>query len=92
MSLVLREDDVRRLLSMEDALVLVEEAFAYTGKQKPSNQPRRRVGSGKGTLNVMSSALPARDVFGLKAYPTSPGGVNFTVLLYTVLLPPSCSR
>lgn len=83
MALLIRESEVAELLSMSDALALVEEAFGRTGRERPVNQPRRRVGSGKGTLNVMSSALPTSDVFGLKAYPVSPGGVNFTILLYS---------
>lgn len=83
MPILLSEADVESLLSMSDALMLVEEVFAYTGRQRPSNQPRRRVSSGKGTLNVMFSAVPGRDVMGLKSYPTSPRGVNFTVLLYS---------
>ncbi len=83
MPLLISEAEVDALLSMGDALSLVEELFAYTGRDRPSNQPRRRVGSGKGTLNVMFSAVPGRDVMGLKAYPVSPGGVNFTVLLYS---------
>jgi ornithine cyclodeaminase/alanine dehydrogenase-like protein (mu-crystallin family) len=83
MPLLISEAEVDQLLTMSDALGLVEEVFSYTGRLKPSNQPRRRVGSGKGTLNVMSSAVPGRDVMGLKAYPVSPGGVNFTVLLYS---------
>ena len=83
MPLLISESEVDELLTMQDALALVEEVFAYTGRERPSNQPRRRVAGGQGTLNVMSSALPARGVFGLKAYPVGPGGVNFTVLLYS---------
>ena len=83
MPLLIRESEVDSLLSMREVIALVEEAFAYRGRERPVNQPRRRVGSGKGTLNVMFSSLPGRDVLGLKAYPVSPGGVNFTVLLYS---------
>lgn len=82
MALLLHESDVNALLAMDDALTLIEEVFAARGRERAANQPRRRVGSGQGTLNVMFATVPARDVFGLKAYPTSPGGVNFTVLLY----------
>jgi ornithine cyclodeaminase/alanine dehydrogenase-like protein (mu-crystallin family) len=82
MPLLISEAEVASLLTMEDALTLVEEVFAYSGSAKPSSQPRRRVASGTGTLNVMSAALPARDVMGLKVYPTGPGGVRFVVLLY----------
>ena len=82
MPLLISEAEVASLLTMEDALTLVEEVFAYTDSAKPSSQPRRRVASGTGTLNVMSAALHARDAMGLKAYPTGPGGVRFIVLLY----------
>ena len=83
MPLLLREAEIDELLTMEDALTSVEEVFSYRGRERPSSQPRRRVASGEGTLNVMWSALPARKVFGLKAYPVSPGGARFTVLLYS---------
>lgn len=82
MPLLILEADVRELLTMGDALALVEEAFGYAGSERPSEQPRRRVASGQGTLNVMSAAVPARDAMGLKAYPVSPGGATFTILLY----------
>ncbi len=82
MTLLLREADVHALLSMEDALDLMEELFSAERRSRAVNQPRRRVGTGQGTLNVMFAALPSRGVCGLKAYPVSRGGVNFTVLLY----------
>lgn len=84
MALLISEAEVDALLTMADALRLVEEVFASGGREAPATQPRRRVGSGRGTLNVMSASVPGRDVFGLKAYPTSPGGVTFTVLLWRV--------
>ncbi|MDQ3856452.1 MAG: ornithine cyclodeaminase family protein [Chloroflexota bacterium] len=82
MPLLIHEAEVDALVSMPDALRLVEEVFTYNDRERSSSQPRRRVASGRGTLNVMFSSLPARDVFGLKAYPVSPVGVTFTVLLY----------
>lgn len=82
MPLVIHESEVDELLTMTDALGLVEQVFSYPRTKRASNQPRRRVGSGSGTLNVMFSAIPERDVCGLKSYPVSRGGVNFTVLLY----------
>lgn len=82
MALLISEAEVGELLTMADALRLVEEVFASGGRDAPATQPRRRVAGGRGTLNVMSASVPGRDVFGLKAYPTSPGGVTFTVLLW----------
>ncbi|MBA2363750.1 MAG: ornithine cyclodeaminase family protein [Chloroflexia bacterium] len=82
MPLLISENDVNNLITMSAALTLIEEVFGYTASETASNQPRRRVASGTGTLNVMSAALPARDVMGLKAYPTGPGGVRFVILLF----------
>ena len=82
MALLISEAEVGELLTIADALRLVKEVFMSEGREAPVTQPRRRVGSGRGTLNVMSASVPRRDVFGLKAYPTSPGGVTFTVLLW----------
>ena len=82
MTVLLREDDVNKLLDIRDSIQLMEELFSYQHLDTPSVQPRRRVATGQGTLNVMFASVPARNVSGLKSYVVTPHGVRFTVLIY----------
>jgi len=80
----LREADVERLLTMDEALAAVEEAFRWQGLGQVSNRPRQRVQvSGRG-LHVMPAGIPALDMMGLKAYTTTPQGTRFLFLLYRI--------
>ncbi len=81
--LFLREDDVRRLLSMERALELVERAFLSQARGTAHNQPRRRVVVPQGaTLHLMAAADEAAGYLASKIYCTSRLGAYFVVLLY----------
>jgi ornithine cyclodeaminase/alanine dehydrogenase-like protein (mu-crystallin family) len=81
MPLFLRERDVKRLLTMDDALAAVEEAFRLQGLGKADNCPRQRPRVGRTMLQVMSAAIAGMG-FGLKAYTVASGGVRFVVLLW----------
>lgn len=81
MPFFIREQDVRQLLTMDDALDAVEEAFRLQGLGKADNRPRQRPRLEHAMLQVMPAALP--DIgFGLKAYTIASGGVRFVVLLW----------
>jgi ornithine cyclodeaminase/alanine dehydrogenase-like protein (mu-crystallin family) len=82
MAVLLTEADVERLLTMEMALDALEEAFRQQAEGRAINEPRRRLRVPRGTLHVMSAALPMRGVLGIKAYTSFPDGVRFLVLLY----------
>jgi len=81
MTLFLREQDVRALLTMEEALEAVEEAFRLHGLSMADNAPRQRPRLGGTMLQVMCGAVPGMG-FGLKAYTVASGGVRFVVLLW----------
>lgn len=83
MALFLTEQDVNGLLTMEDALASVEEAFRQQGLGAAQNQPRRRLRPPKGMLHLMAAALPALGVMGYKAYSTTRAGAKFHVMLYS---------
>src|SRR5690242_13040541 len=94
MALVLREDDVRAVLTMPDTIAVLEAAFREQGQDKTRNQPRRRVilPEARGVLHVLSGFVPGQPghpeqegpgLVGLKAYTAFKDGVRFVVLLYS---------
>ena len=82
MTLFLREDEVARVLRMEDVIAAVEEAFRQHGRGRAVNRPRQRAITDSGVLHIMSAAMPARGVMGVKAYGSTRGGTRFLSLLY----------
>jgi len=80
-TLLLRENDVRALVTMGDVIDALESAFREWDAGRADNQPRRRVRGGV-FLATMSAALPAEGLIGLKAYTAGAGGTRFWVHLY----------
>jgi len=81
MARLLREHDVERLVTIADAIEALEFAFGEWAAGRADNQPRRRVRADV-VLAVMSAALPARDLVGLKTYTVGSQGARFWVHLY----------
>jgi alanine dehydrogenase len=83
MALVLDEQQVTELLSMEAAIAAVEDALTQQGLGTALNNPRSRVRLPTGQLHMMGAALPTRGVIGYKAYTAFKGKVRFHVMLYS---------
>lgn len=85
MALLLREEDVQRLLPMTEAMAAVEEVMRQHGQGVATNSPRHRTRTPKGMLHLMSAAAPQIGYVGFKAYTTFPGSgrTRFHVLLYS---------
>lgn len=95
MTLVLREDDVRALLTMPDVVAVLDAAFRRQGEGHTRNQPRTRIVEPEaphGVLHVLSAYVPGQPghpehegpgLLGLKAYTGFSSGVRFAVLLYS---------
>ncbi len=81
MPLFLREQDVGTLLTMEDALEAVEEAFRFQGTGEVDNKPRQRARLSEAMLQVMPAGVPGVGL-GVKAYTVGSRGVRFVVLLW----------
>jgi alanine dehydrogenase len=92
--LVLREDDVRSVLTMPETIAILEAAFRRQGEDATRIQPRRRVvlPDGRGVLHTMSAFVPGEPgrpeaggpgLLGLKTYTTFKDGVRFAVLLFS---------
>ncbi|CAG0945910.1 alanine dehydrogenase [Anaerolineae bacterium] len=68
MPLYLTETDVERILTMPDAMRVVEDAFRDLGQGDAINRPRQRVFVANGVLHVMPAGLPTRGYIGFKYY------------------------
>ncbi len=80
--LYITEDEVGRLLSMDEAICAVDDSFRNLGTGSAVNIPRSRVRLPGHTLHVMSGGIPGLNVTGLKAYTTTRHGARFVVLLF----------
>jgi ornithine cyclodeaminase/alanine dehydrogenase-like protein (mu-crystallin family) len=72
--LLLTEDDVRRLLTMDLALEAVEQGLRKMGLDEAQNVPRSRVQTDHSMLHTMAAAVKSLGVMGAKVYATSRKG------------------
>src|SRR5258708_22911770 len=93
-ALVLREDDVRAVLTVPDAIDVLQAAFRHQGTGDARNIPRSRVvlPAARGAVHVVWAFVPGQPghaevegpgLVGLKAYTGFKDGVRFAVLLYS---------
>lgn len=80
--LLLNEDEVRQLLTMEMAMEAVTEGLRKQALDEAQNIPRSRCQTDHAMLHVMSGAAKTLGVMGYKAYSTSRKGAQFHVGLY----------
>jgi hypothetical protein len=64
----LTEADVGRLVTVKDAIGVLEELVATWGQDATANLPRQRARLPGGAFNLMGAAYGAKGVHGLKAY------------------------
>jgi alanine dehydrogenase len=82
LALLLKEDDVRRLLTMPMALELVERVHREYSTGNAIDVPRERTRVPKAALHILQGAVPSANVFGYKAYTSSREGVRFLVYAF----------
>src|SRR5262249_26200044 len=86
MSLFLTEQDVTKLLTMEETLAAVEAVFKAQAAGDATNEPRRRLRAGGAVLQVMSGAVANfgeyKGLLGLKSYVVTRNKARFYVNLY----------
>jgi alanine dehydrogenase len=80
--LYLSEADVARLVTVKDAIAVLEEAFGLWRDAGTTNLPRQRARLAGGSFNLMGAACERKGIFGLKAYFAGKGGARYHVLLY----------
>ncbi|MCD6074842.1 MAG: ornithine cyclodeaminase [Rhodospirillales bacterium] len=61
-------DEVKRLVTIQDAIDSLEASFAHWSDTATANLPRRRLKVDNAGLNVMAGAIPGSDYFGYRAY------------------------
>ncbi|MBC8102812.1 MAG: ornithine cyclodeaminase family protein [Cytophagales bacterium] len=84
MPLYLTEPEVKRLITMPEAIAAVEAAFADQGAGRGAqNQARSRFFLPQGVLHTMSAALPSKGVMGTKTYTSFGTETRFWVMLYS---------
>jgi ornithine cyclodeaminase/alanine dehydrogenase-like protein (mu-crystallin family) len=83
MTLLLKEADVRALLTMPMALEAVEESLRQQGNGELSLHPRRRLKLPDNTLlHYMAAGDPVHGFIGMKVYTSVRGAVRFMVPLF----------
>jgi ornithine cyclodeaminase/alanine dehydrogenase-like protein (mu-crystallin family) len=80
--LYLTEDDVGRLLTMDDCLRAVETAFADLAEGRAVNRPRSRAALPSAMLHALPAASATLARMAAKVYATSRAGARFAVLLF----------
>jgi alanine dehydrogenase len=80
--LMLNEDDVRQLLTMDVALEAVEAVLRRQALEEAINIPRARCQTDHAMLHVMSAAAKTLGVMGYKVYSTCRKGAQFHVGLF----------
>ena len=83
MALIVREKDVRDLLSMRDTVAVLEDAFSAQAQGLAKNSPRTRLTFANGVLTVLAAAAPTFGVLGLKTYTAFREGVRYVVMLFS---------
>jgi ornithine cyclodeaminase/alanine dehydrogenase-like protein (mu-crystallin family) len=80
--LLLTEDDVRQLLTMDMALEAVEQGLRKLALDEAVNIPRSRAQTDHAMLHVLSAAAKTLGVMGYKAYTTSRKATHFHLALH----------
>ncbi|MER3447692.1 MAG: ornithine cyclodeaminase [Candidatus Dadabacteria bacterium] len=84
MVLFLGEEEIEQILSMDDAIRVIEETFRQQGLGNVINHPRLRIRTEKSMLHYLAGAVPHMKVMGYKAYTSYKGGVKFRVFLHSI--------
>ncbi|HSE83578.1 MAG TPA: ornithine cyclodeaminase family protein [Thermodesulfobacteriota bacterium] len=84
MVLFLGEKEVEQILTMSDAVRVLEETFRQQGLGNTINHSRQRVRTQKSMLHYLAGAVPHMGVMGYKAYTSYKGGVKFRVFLHNI--------
>lgn len=80
--LLITEDEVRDLLTMDAVIEAVESGFRKLAHGEDVNVPRSRCRTDRGMLHVMSASARSLGALGFKAYATSKAGATFLVGLF----------
>ncbi len=80
--LYIKNEDVRRVISMSDAVTCLEQAFSQWHHSSNCNGPRQRIATDKLALMTLSAVYGTGDAFGVKTYFPTNDGIGGHFLLY----------
>jgi alanine dehydrogenase len=83
MALVLREEDVRAVLTMNDTIRVMEQAFSDLARDKATNRPRIRIAEEHGVMHLLAASVPSMGAMGYKTYTVFRSGMRFVVMLFS---------
>ncbi len=83
MALIVREKQVRELLSMRDTVTVLEDAFHAQSQGLVMNQSRTRLAFGNGVLTILAASAPTSGVVGFKTYTAFREGMRYVVMLFS---------
>ena len=83
MPLLIQEDQVKQLLSMSQAVELVQDALRALGEGRAENRPRQRVRGEAGVLHVMPASFAPFGYMGFKAYTAHHNKAQFYFHLFS---------
>lgn len=81
--LYITENDVARLVTIEDAIAVLEEAFAAWRTPGTANVPRGRAPIPNGVYHLLGAAYEPKRVFGFKSYFGGAGGAVYHTGIYS---------
>src|SRR5688572_21721002 len=88
MTKLVNDQEVRSLLTMDDALKAVEDTFRAVARGQAVNMARQRAALNGATLNAMGGISSALDLMAIKVYPIVRQdvtvGSSFQVLVYRI--------
>lgn len=82
MPLLLGDQDVDQLMTMQECVQVMDDAFQQAGRGETWNRPRSRIRMPGGFHHLMAAAVLDSKVFGLKTYTSFRSGTRFLTILY----------
>lgn len=82
--LFLSDDQVRSLITADEAISTLRDAFIVLGHGEAALQPRIRSGIDNLSLSTMGAIIPGTGVCGAKVYTTLSGQFDFVIALFSV--------
>ena len=85
MTIIITEDQVKEILSVDTTVDLLEEAMKSISSGKGFNSPRKRLPTSYngGNLHFMAASWPEKGIAGHKSYVVTKGKASFVVILYS---------
>lgn len=81
----LSDADIDRLVTYEDAIAVMDDAFRRFGRGEAAVQPRIRTDLGKTKLSTLGAVIAGENVAGAKVYTTVNGQFTFVILLFSAV-------